>query len=84
MSRVIGNDSLPEPPTMLPEAHNGCRCNCHTIPGVRHCVPCCSPGDDSKCIICGGGGVVTVGSLGGLISAHVCDMCCGTGLANFK
>lgn len=27
----------------LPKAHDGCTCECHRVPGVYHCVPCCGP-----------------------------------------
>lgn len=30
----------------LPEAYGGCTCDCHRIPNVFHCMPCCYPVDD--------------------------------------
>lgn len=27
----------------LPEAYNGCQCDCHRVPGVMHVVACCYP-----------------------------------------
>ena len=27
----------------LPPAYGGCTCVCHRQPGVKHCIPCCSP-----------------------------------------
>lgn len=29
--------------TQLPKAHDGCKCQCHVVPGIMHCVPCCHP-----------------------------------------
>jgi hypothetical protein len=26
-----------------PPAHGGCRCMCHRVRGVVHCIPCCHP-----------------------------------------
>ena len=31
-------------PDYCPPAHDGCRCSCHTTPGIVHCMPCCGPG----------------------------------------
>ena len=25
--------------------YGGCSCSCHSHPGVKHCVPCCYPGE---------------------------------------
>lgn len=27
----------------LPQAHDGCTCECHRQPNILHCVPCCYP-----------------------------------------
>lgn len=28
----------------LPQAHGGCSCSCHRVPGVHHVIACCTPG----------------------------------------
>lgn len=40
----------------LPPAYSGCHCECHRIPNVSHCMPCCSPTQETligECPICG-------------------------------
>ena len=36
---------IPSPLTAstLPKAYHGCRCSCHTTPGVKHVINCCGP-----------------------------------------
>ena len=31
-----------------PKAYGGCMCPCHRMPGVKHCVPCCYPQDETQ------------------------------------
>lgn len=31
--------------TLLPRGHGGCACDCHRMPNVWHCIPCCYPVD---------------------------------------
>ena len=39
------------PPGSVTPGYNGCTCDCHRIPGVKHCVPCCYPGKDEGLIV---------------------------------
>jgi hypothetical protein len=32
-----------KPAPALPPAYNGCKCVCHTTPGIAHPVACCAP-----------------------------------------
>ena len=49
LKRGVINECLPPNNTKgCPTAHNGCKCMCHTVPGVMHCVPCCYPTENGK------------------------------------
>jgi len=32
----------------LPKAYGGCTCDCHRMPNVCHCAPCCYPSNEQE------------------------------------